>query len=124
MVICGEGVRLDRRRNRFERGIEGLDRIGKRGSGLRGEGGVGLVISSEGGMVIIGSYSFREIAFGAGGEKGMGSAEGTSSTPKPRSLGGEGEADGGDIAQVEALSRHDESVSSVECLQRSFQLGG
>ena len=43
-------------------------RKSKGGSGLRGEGGLDLAISDEGGIVVIGSDSFGEIAFGAGRE--------------------------------------------------------
>ena len=70
--------------------------------------------------MMIGPDSFGEIGFGAGEEKYMVSAEGAAGTPKPRMSGGECEAAGGDMAQLEYLSRSDESVSSMECLQRSF----
>ena len=91
---------------------------------MRGEGGLGLVISDEGGVVKIGSDSFGENAFGKGGKKGVESVEGIACKPKPRRSVGKDTAAGDVIAQVEALSKFDKSVSSVECLQRSFHLGG
>ena len=53
----------------------------------------------------------------------MESAEGAADTLKPRRSGGKGAVAEGDVAQSEALSRSDKSVSYVECLQMSFQLG-
>ena len=101
-------------------GSEGLGRSDIGGIGLRGEGGRGLIISVKGGMVTNGSVLCGAESFGTG----VGIIAGAAGTPKPRRSEGEGVAAGGDIAHVEALRRSDVSVSSVECLQRSFQLGG
>ena len=79
-----------------------------------------MIIPVKGGMVMNGSVSCGAESFGTG----VGIAAGAAGTPKPRRSEGEGVVAGGDISHVEALSRSDVSVSSVECLQRSFQLGG